>query len=449
MKKRTKLLVKRIAAVGMAAMVVLMSFFPVIAFAEGSFSTGNFTTGNFQTGTFSPGNFSTGNFTPGNFTPGNFTPGEFTPGEFNPGEFNPGEFNPGNFTPGEFSPSDFAPGQGSTSGQFTPGQGSAPGQLTPGNPTSPGNFTPGDPGNTSGGNGGDSTLTPTDPFNTDKPGNTESPTDNNSKDNTNGDSSSDETPMFDFKDNPTYEGVKSVMNDLLFPAIQGLDKHTIIDIDWDRYDQEMGKSMAKSLVKNQLGDLFEKDPTGLGELGLDIWSGVDHYKHLSGFFNSWTDIKSIWSAATTTGGSFSGAAGGAGSIFSKITKPFDMGTGIAGKAAPWMAAISTGISGAETIMNFANGDNVDGFASLGETLMSGAVVLSATGVGAPIAAGVAIAGGVLWAGAMAVKHWDTVVNTAKAVGNGVKKAAKAVGDAVKGGIDVVKSGFKKIAGWFG
>ena len=103
-----------------------------------------------------------------------------------------------------------------------------------------------------------------------------------------------------------------------------------------------------------------------------------------------------------------------------------MGTGIAGKAAPWMAAISTGISGAETIMNFANGDVNNGIASLGETMMSGAVVLSATGVGAPIAAGVAVVGGLLWAGAKIYKHKDTIVRVAKDVGKGIKNGFNAV-----------------------
>lgn len=439
MKKKTRLLVRRIAAVSMAAMIVLMSFFPVISFAEGSFSTGNFTTGNFQTGTFTPGNF-----TPGDFTPGNFTPGNFTPGDFTPGEFNPGNFTPGNFTPGDFSPSDFAPGQGST-----------PGQFTPGHPTSPGNFTPGDPGTTPGGNtGGDTTITPTDPSNTDQPENTELPTDENIKDTSDGkgqgDSKNDENLRFPFEDDPAYKAIKLITNDMIFPAIKGLDKHTLIDIDWDRYDQNLNQSITKGILKNQLEGMFKDGSliSGIGNLGLDVWSGVDHAKHLSGFVNNWSSIKSAWSAAMNPTG-FSGAASRAGSFISNATKSFDMGTGIAGKAAPWMAAISTGISGAETIMHFSNGKTVDGFASLGETLMSGAVVLSATGVGAPIAAGVAIAGGVLWATAKVVKHYDTIVKTAKEVGKGIKKAAKAVGDAVKGGIDAVKSGFKKIAGWFG
>lgn len=47
-------------------------------------------------------------------------------------------------------------------------------------------------------------------------------------------------------------------------------------------------------------------------------------------------------------------------------------------------------------MNFANQDYNDGIASLGEILMSGGVVLSATGV--------AVDGGLLWAGAKIYKH---------------------------------------------
>lgn len=412
MRKRTKLRLKRISAVSMAAMIILISFFPIIVLAEG----------NFQPGTFSPGTFK-----PGTFSPGTFSPGEFSPGEFSPGEFHPGEFQPGTFTPGEFSPEDFAPGEG----------------------LQPGQYTPSDPGTNPGTDNGDPTQSTT------NPPNIENPTDDiqdPTNDNTNGKEEEDsKTPIFPFEDDPNYKALKFITNDMIFPAIEGLDRHTLIDIDWDRYDQNLSKSITKGILKNQLEGMFKDDKSligGMGTLGVDVWSGVDHAKHLSGFLNSWSDIRSAWSATINPAG-FSGAASRTGSFLSNATKSFDMGTGIAGKAAPWMAAISTGISGAETIMNFANGKNVDGFASLGETLMSGAVVLSATGVGAPIAAGVAIAGGVLWAGAMVVKHKDTIVKAAKAVGKGVKKAAKAVGDAVKGGVDVVKSGFKKIAGWFG
>lgn len=436
MKRKTKVWINRITAVFMAVMVVFMSFFPIITFAEGNFKPGNFSPGN-----FTPGNFTPGNFTPGNFSPGEFTPGDFQPEEFSPGEFAPGDFQPGTFSPGEFNPGDFVPGEGATPGQYTPGQ------------TTPGNFTEGTPGTNPDGQNRNPTPSTTNPSTIENPSyDTNAPTTGSGEtDQNQGDSSSEGTKKYPFSDDPAYQGLKFITNSMIFPAIKGLDKHTLIDIDWNRYEENLSKSVAKSLIKNQLGNMFDGNTLygGLGKLGLDIWSGVDNAKHISGFFNSWTDIKSIWNTATTTGGSFSGAALGSGSFFSKITKPFDMGTGIAGKAAPWMAAISTGISGAETIMNFANGDTVDGFASLGETLMSGAVVLSATGVGAPIAAGVAIAGGVLWAGAKIVKHKDTVVKAVKAVGNGIANTAKAVGNVVKGGVDVVKSGFKKIAGWFG
>lgn len=443
MKKKAKLWVKRISAVSMAALIVLMSFFPIVTYGEG-----NFKPGTFSPGTFSPGTFSPGTFSPGQFSPGTFSPGQFSPGEFSPGEFSPGEFSPGTFTPGEFSPEDFSPGPGGQPGQFTPGQ------------TTPGNYPNGVPGSEPGGDNGTPNPSTTNPPTLEHPtddtqgpanGNSGNSHDNSNNNSPGGSNSSGDSERFPFSDDPNYQALTFITKDMLFPAIEGLDRHTLIDIDWDRYDLELGQSMTTSLLRNQLGNIFQGDSllSGVGNLGLDVWNGVDHAKHLSGFFSSWTDIRSAWNAATTTGGSFSSFTSGGSSVLSNLTKPFDMGTGIAGKAAPWMAAVSTGISGAETIMNFANGNNVDGFASLGETLMSGAVVLSATGVGAPIAAGVAIAGGVLWAGAMVVKHKDTIVKAAKAVGNGVKKAAKAVGDAVKGGVDVVKSGFKKIAGWFG
>lgn len=434
MKKRAKLWLKRISAVSMAALIVLMSFFPIVTYGEG-----NFKPGTFSPGTFSPGAFSPGTFSPGTFSPGTFSPGEFSPGEFSPGQFSPGQFNPGTFSPGEFSPEDFAPGPGGQPGQFTPGQ------------TTPGNYPDGGPGSEPGGNNGPSITNP--PTNDPSTNDPQGPTNSNEQSNqgNGGGSGSEDSERFPFSDDPNYQALTFITKDMIFPAIEGLDRHTLIDIDWNRYDQDLSKSVAQGLLRNQLGNIFKDDSllSGIGNLGLDVWSGVDHAKHLSGFFNSWTDIRSAWNAAATTGGGFSSFTSGGSSVLSSLTKPFDMGTGIAGKAAPWMAAISTGISGAETIMNFANGNNVDGFASLGETLMSGAVVLSATGVGAPIAAGVAIAGGVLWAGAMVVKHKDTIVKAAKAVGNGVKKVAQAVGDTVKGGIDAVKSGFKKIAGWFG
>ncbi|MBP2241756.1 hypothetical protein J2Z40_002328 [Cytobacillus eiseniae] len=442
MRKRSKLFLRRIAAGFMAAFIVVMSFLPVVSLAAGNFQTGNFTPGNFNSGTFSTGSFSPGNFTPGTFTPGTFAPGTFTPGTFAPGEFSPGDFAPGQFTPGQFAPGEF--NQGETSqGQFTPGT------------TTPGNFTDGGP-STNPGEGSDGNYNPS-PFNPpgiDLPGNVEHPNGNPGNFDPNGidqgNPKDSESPRFPFEDDPNYNTIKFITDSLVFPAIEGLDKHTLVDIDWDKYGQDFHSNLSQSIVKNQLGDMFKDDSllSGIGNLGLDVWSGVDHAKHLGEFFNSWTDIKNAWSAATT-GGSFSGAASNAGSFISNATKSFDMGTGIAGKAAPWMAAISTGISGAETIMNFANGNNVDGFASLGETLMSGAVVLSATGVGAPVAAGVAVVGGLLWTGAMVVKHKDTIVKAAKKVGDGIKKAAKVVGDTVKGGIDAVKSGFKKVAGWFG
>lgn len=432
MSKRGKLFTRRIAAGFMVAFIVVISFLPSLAFATGNFQTGNFKPGTFSTGTFNPGNFSTGNFNPGNFNPGTFTPGDFVPGEFTPGQFTPGEFTPGDYAPGEFSP-----------GQFTPGD------------TSPGNITGGGPStNPEGGNGGSFPPSSFNPPYIDLPGNVEHPNGDNSNFDPNslnpGNPDSNTSPKFPFEDDPNYNTIKFITDSMIFPAIEGLDKHTLVDIDWDKYGQDFHMGLSQSILKNQLENVFKDDSllSGVGNLGLDIWSGVDHAKHLGGFLNSWTDIKSAWNAATT-GGSFSSAASGTGTFLSNATKSFDMGTGIAGKAAPWMAAISTGISGAETIMNFANGNNVDGFASLGETLMSGAVVLSATGVGAPIAAGVAVVGGVLWAGAMVVKHKETIVKAAKKVGQGIKKAAKFVGDTVKGGIDAVKSGFKKVAGWFG
>lgn len=412
MKRRRKPFLKRTAACSFALFIVLINFFlPVAVLA-----------GNYNPGTFSPGTFSPGTFNPGTFDPGTFDPGTFSPGTFSPGQFTPGQFTPGQFSPGDFSPGETSPGT-----------------------TNPGNFTPGNPGDGPGGNPGDSNGDPysppsSTPSTTDGPDKGEQPTGQD------GSSSGDDGPLpFPYEDNPDYKAFKFIKDSMIFPAIEGLDRHTIVDIDWNRYGENYTNSFFKGVIKGQLEAGF-KDPSLLSapvNLGLDVWSGVDNAKHIGKFLNSWSDIKSAWTAART-GGSFSTAASGAGTFFSGATKPFSMRTGIAGKAAPWMAAISTGISGAETIMNFSNGKVNDGIASLGETLMSGAVVLSATGVGAPVAAGVAVVGGALWLGAKIYKNADAIAKAWKNRRKLWNDAKKSVSNAV----NTVKSGFKKVVSWF-
>ena len=270
-----------------------------------------------------------------------------------------------------------------------------------------------------------------------KPGNEEMPADSSDIENkvdlinTNNTDQEIENKPFDFKDNVSYELLKFGTKSILFPAIKGLDKE-LGDINWEDYRKNYKEGLLKSVLKTTYGKtLSDETATGLiGKIGLDVWTGYDHAKGITKFFKSADEIKNIFNAART-GGSFATAASDVGSFFSKITKPLDIGGGIAGKAAPWMAVVSTAVSSAETVMNFANQDYNDGIASLGETLMSGAVVLSATGVGAPIAAGVAVVGGLLWAGAKIYKH---------------KKSIKKY---VSKTVDNVKKGFKVVKGWFG
>lgn len=397
-KKRS--LMKRISAGLLAIFIVAMSFFlPMIATAA------SFNPGTFSSGTFSPGTFDPGEFTPGTFSPGTFSPGEFSPGTFSPGTFSPGEFKPGEFSPGQSDPGTGQPGTG------LPGMGQ-PGTGIPGT---------GQPGTGQPGTGLPGTGLP----GTGLPG-TGLPWKGNGSSSSFGEDSNPQK-RFEFEDNEGYKAMKFINDTLITPAIEGIDVNTIGELDWDKYGQGFHQDFSKGVLKNRLNDMFDNESYigSVGQVGMDIWDGVEHAKHVSGFLGSFTEMKNSFILATG-GGGFGAAAGGAGNILSNATRSFDMGTGIAGKAAPWMAAISTGISGAETIMNFANGDVNEGISSLGETMMSGAVVLSATGVGAPIAAGVAVVGGLLWATAKIYKHKDTIVKVAKDVGKGIKNGFNAV-----------------------
>ncbi|MFD1407738.1 hypothetical protein ACFQ49_06140 [Kroppenstedtia eburnea] len=125
-----------------------------------------------------------------------------------------------------------------------------------------------------------------------------------------------------------------------------------------------------------------------------------------------------------------------------------------GALAPIFAAVDVGISTSEAIENFTNDGlgSVDGWSNVGEMMMSGAVVLSASGAGAPVAAGVAVVGGVIWGVSKGIKHWGTIKETGRKVINGVKalkedpvgttkKAFKAAKSKMGGAVDTVK-------GWF-
>ncbi|TFJ91285.1 hypothetical protein [Lentibacillus salicampi] len=118
---------------------------------------------------------------------------------------------------------------------------------------------------------------------------------------------------------------------------------------------------------------------------------------------------------------------------------------IAGKVTPWTAAADVGLSGFEAATHFSDGNVNEGIGSTGEMLMSGAVVASATGVGAPVAAGMAVVGFGMWAGSKVYKHWDTVTKTVSKAWEGTKNLAKNAADGVK---NAAKSVADTIGRWF-
>lgn len=100
----------------------------------------------------------------------------------------------------------------------------------------------------------------------------------------------------------------------------------------------------------------------------------------------------------------------------------------------------------------AQGKLANATSNLGEILMSGAVIASASGFGAPVAAGMAAIGGGLWLIGKAIEHRKTIakvftqpVQTAKEVANTVTKAAKNVATTVKKGIS---NAVDTVKGWF-
>ncbi|GGA57484.1 hypothetical protein GCM10007416_33390 [Kroppenstedtia guangzhouensis] len=195
-------------------------------------------------------------------------------------------------------------------------------------------------------------------------------------------------------------------------------------------------------------------------MGLDGWQAVDNWKHISQFVRSPSEIRAAWQAAMQGERAFSTASNWS-QFLGNASKPLKVAGDYvarplkaAGKLAPIFAAVDVGISTAEAIENFSNNGlkSVDGWANVGEVMMSGAVVLSASGVGAPVAAGVAVVGGVIWGVSKGIKHWDTIKETGRKVVNGVKalkddpvgttkKAFKVAKDKIGGAVDTVK-------GWF-
>lgn len=123
-----------------------------------------------------------------------------------------------------------------------------------------------------------------------------------------------------------------------------------------------------------------------------------------------------------------------------------------GKFSPWMATTDAVNSGISAITNFVKGNAAEGFRDAGHALMAGAVILSATGAGAPVAAGVAVLGAAFWVGGTIAKHWNTIrtfANNPQAVINKVKNTFTGAKDFVKSAAEKVSGAFDKVKGWFG
>lgn len=211
-------------------------------------------------------------------------------------------------------------------------------------------------------------------------------------------------------------------------------------------------------------------------LAKDSIKGYKYYKYLKMHFKSPAEIKAAWNDFVKNGGfkniknasQLKGNLNKLGKFWNNIVKHLDVdarakdlgklklfgptASRLLGKFSPWMAAYDTATSGFSAIKNFAQGNFNQGFENAGHALMAGAVVLSASGVGAPVAAGVAAVGAVMWAGAKIWKHRETIgriitnpVGAVKSVVNtvtGAKDFVSGVANKVSGAIDTVK-------GWFG
>lgn len=216
------------------------------------------------------------------------------------------------------------------------------------------------------------------------------------------------------------------------------------NIDWKRLDW---KSLGFSTVKSAIGELLPDGPywAKLYSAGSDAVDAVGKYKHVMQFLKSPSEIKTIFQAALQ-GGQF-GSASGLKTFFSNIAKPLQTPAGIMGKVAPWLAVVSGVFSIFDAWNNFSEGNIASGFQDVGNILMSGAVVLAATGAGAPVAAAVAIAGGVLWLGATIVKHreviGDFIGTVTQATGKVVRKTGEFVGNRIK---SISKSGGNAVRG---
>jgi hypothetical protein len=215
----------------------------------------------------------------------------------------------------------------------------------------------------------------------------------------------------------------------------------------------------------------------LGVLGKDAKKGYKYYKLLKMYFKSPAEIKAAWNnyirnADTVKSlrdiNKLKGNVGKLKAFWSDISKAVDVDANakqigklrlfgptaarMLGKFSPWMATYDTVTSGLGAIRNFAQGNFNQGFQDAGHALMAGAVVLSATGAGAPVAAGVAAVGAVLWAGAKIWQHRETIGRLITNPGGAIKSVVNTVAgakDFVSGVANKVSGAIDTVKGWFG
>src|SRR5690606_21338008 len=156
------------------------------------------------------------------------------------------------------------------------------------------------------------------------------------------------------------------------------------------------------------------------QLGWDPFKGIRYYKFLKMHFKSGAEIKAAFNNFVKNANKIrnlndlknldklKGNLGKLRKFWADISKPLDVEANLKqigklklfgpaplrwlGKFSPWMATTDAVNSGISAITNFVKGNAAEGFRDAGHALMAGAVILSATGAGAPVAAGVAVLG---------------------------------------------------------
>lgn len=283
--------------------------------------------------------------------------------------------------------------------------------------------------------------------------------------------SGDEGPPKTYTDSPWYKAGKVVGKSMIMGSVDEFAKnaspyflnwprdwqkthanYTFKNMDWNKVAE---KSFLAALAASITG---KDDGSKIALATLDSFTAADNYKTVQGYFKTKDEIKAAWNAVKTTASakdtlrSAQGIKNGlatTGSFLNDISKaPSKLTSGIGGKIAPWTAGISLAISAGEAYSNFSKGETTKGVANIGEMLMSGAVIASATGVGAPIAAGMAVAGGLLWAGAKIYQHRHAISAFVKNPVKGIKDGAKAVMDGASKIAKGIGNIGKAIGGWF-